>query len=122
MVTDLPNLPLAFDSAASTVPIGDAQPWPMAVGCALLLLAVLAAHTSASLLVYSPTRLKKLMGPTRGVAALELLRAHDLEFRVLARAGDSFQDRGLEYRILQVDNRRVTKVRLTLLEPHSSDH
>lgn len=85
MVSALPNLLLASQSSRLDLLSGDVQPWLMAAGCALLLLAVIAAHASASLLAYSPTRLKKLLGPTRGPIALQLLRAHDLEFRVMAR-------------------------------------
>ena len=40
----------------------------------------------------------------------------------IPRTGEKFQVHGLECRILQVDNRRVHKVRLTVLEPHPSDH
>ncbi len=85
MVTTLPILALTTQSSGGVVS-GDIHPWSMAAGCALLLLAAIASHTSAALLVYSPTRLKKLLGPDRGATAVQLLQAHDLEFRAAARS------------------------------------
>jgi len=85
MVTVLWNLLLTIPLAENPPPGGGLQPWSLAAGYALLALAVLAANTSAALLVYSPTRLKKRLGPASGAATLTLLREWDLEFRVLAR-------------------------------------
>ncbi len=39
-----------------------------------------------------------------------------------ASAGESFQTGGVEYRIERVDNRRVDRVRLTVLATQPSDH
>ena len=85
MVAVLCNLPLAIQLAENPTPGSGLQPWWLVTGCVLLMVSVLAANASAALLLYSPSRLKKLLGPERGSATLALLRRGDLELRVMAR-------------------------------------
>lgn len=82
MVADLPSLAESLLQS----PLGGAiDPIPVTVGLVLLVLATVSALSSAALLVYSPTRLQKLLGPTRGPAVAARLSTRELEFRILAR-------------------------------------
>ena len=79
------NLPATTESLLQTSVGGEIQPVPVAIGVALLGLAALSASASSALLAYSPTKLRRLLGPKKGPAALEFLHAHDLEIRILVR-------------------------------------
>ena len=84
------HLPLLQDPDGNGLPAGDLlsgdlDPLVLSVGLALLVLASFSANASAALLVYSPTKLARRLGEEAAAAPLELLRAHDLEYRLLAR-------------------------------------